>query len=207
MTEQKTQALTDTQIAAQDARYSIDGAIAYGRMGTNQPPAGHWLTEYWSIGQQLAELGKTSAWDNQTPADAPRADHSEDDRQMAAEPVDQIAELIWNWAGLDDDCQKRNCIARIRSILAAPSAGACYTMEQMQEYAEGYYNGRVQTERSASAQQAAVPDGWILVPVHPTKEMRAAGAKINGQGWDFAHHTWNTMLLYAPVAPAPKDAP
>ncbi|WP_240804924.1 hypothetical protein [Cupriavidus oxalaticus] len=61
---------TNEQIAQQDARFAIDGAIAYGRMGTNQPPAGHWLTEYWSIGQQLAELGKTSAWDNQTPVDA-----------------------------------------------------------------------------------------------------------------------------------------
>lgn len=62
-------ALTDEQIAAQDARYAIDGAIAYGRMGTNQPPAGHWLTEYWAIGQQLARLGETSIWDNQTPVD------------------------------------------------------------------------------------------------------------------------------------------
>lgn len=44
-------------------------------------------------------------------------------------------------------------------------------------------------------------DGWRLVPVHPTKEMREAGAKINNQGWDFAHHTWNTMLLHAPSEP------
>lgn len=41
-------------------------------------------------------------------------------------------------------------------------------------------------------------DGWKLVPAHPTKEMREAGAKINNQGWDFAHHTWNTMFLHAP---------
>lgn len=60
----------DAQIAEQDARYAIDGAIAYGRMGVNPPPAGHWLTEYWAIGQQLAELGKTSAWDNRTPVDS-----------------------------------------------------------------------------------------------------------------------------------------
>lgn len=53
-------------------------------------------------------------------------------------------------------------------------------------------------------------DGWKLVPAHPTKEMRDAGAKINGQGCDFAHHTWRTMLLHAPAAPqqattAPTD--
>lgn len=62
-------------VASQDARAAIDGAIAFGRMGINTPPDGHWLTEYWSIGQQLAELGKTSAWDNQTPvATHPAAD-------------------------------------------------------------------------------------------------------------------------------------
>jgi len=54
-------------IEQQDARFAIDGAIAYGRMGTNEPPAGHWLTEYWHIGRQLAKLGETSAWDSQTP--------------------------------------------------------------------------------------------------------------------------------------------
>ena len=63
--------LTDAQIAEQPARYSIDGAIAFGRMGTNEPPSGHWLTEYWHIGRQLAKLGETSAWDNQTPVSAP----------------------------------------------------------------------------------------------------------------------------------------
>ncbi|SPA44648.1 hypothetical protein [Cupriavidus taiwanensis] len=52
------------------------------------------------------------------------------------------------------------------------------------------------------AAPAATQCGWQLVPVHPTKEMREAGAKINGQGWDFAHHTWNTMLLHAPTHPA-----
>ncbi|WP_432263310.1 hypothetical protein [Cupriavidus sp. TMH.W2] len=66
-------ALTDRQIAAQDARYEIDGAITCGRMGTNKPPTGHWLTEYWSIGRGLARLGETSAWENQTPVAAPSA--------------------------------------------------------------------------------------------------------------------------------------
>lgn len=51
---------------------AITGAIAYGRQGTNPPPTtDHWLAEYWQIGQQLAELGKTSAWDNVTPIAEP----------------------------------------------------------------------------------------------------------------------------------------
>ena len=58
--------MNEKPIHEQSARFAIDGAIAYGRMGINQPHVGHWLTEYWHIGQQLAELGKTSAWDNQT---------------------------------------------------------------------------------------------------------------------------------------------
>lgn len=49
-------------------------------------------------------------------------------------------------------------------------------------------------------QQSAVPAGYVLAPIHPTKEMREAGAKIGNQGCDFAHHTWHTMLLHAPVA-------
>lgn len=62
--------MNDKPIHEQDARAAIDGAIAYGRMGVNPPPLGHWLAEYWHIGQQLAELGKTSALDNMTPVDA-----------------------------------------------------------------------------------------------------------------------------------------
>jgi hypothetical protein len=64
-------ASTSEAIEKQDARTAIDGCIAFGRMGVKEPPAGHWLTEYWHIGRQLAKLGETSAWDNQTPVTAP----------------------------------------------------------------------------------------------------------------------------------------
>lgn len=91
-------ALTDEQIAAQDARYAIDGAIAYGRMGTNQPPAGHWLTEYWAIGQQLAKLGETSIWDNQTPADKTvkfaRYDAMEEAGRQASEEMRRLERYL-----------------------------------------------------------------------------------------------------------------
>lgn len=62
------------QMDQQEARWAIDGAIAFGRMGVNQPPsADHWLSEYWQIGQQLAKLGETCAWDNVTPTESQSA--------------------------------------------------------------------------------------------------------------------------------------
>lgn len=52
-----------------NARFAIDGAIQYGREDRNKPPSDdHWLMEYWLIGQQLRELGKTG-WDSRTPLD------------------------------------------------------------------------------------------------------------------------------------------
>ncbi|AOY90535.1 hypothetical protein BKK79_00845 [Cupriavidus sp. USMAA2-4] len=83
--------LTDRQIAAQDARYAIDGAITYGRLGENKPPVGHWLAEYWSIGRQLARLGETSAWDNQTPVSAAPPVLTEEQRSKVR---DAIAEAL-----------------------------------------------------------------------------------------------------------------
>ncbi|VVE78135.1 hypothetical protein [Pandoraea sputorum] len=40
----------------QAVRFAIDGAIGFGMQGTNQPPDGHWLAEYWEIGRKLAAL-------------------------------------------------------------------------------------------------------------------------------------------------------
>jgi hypothetical protein len=49
---------------------TIQGAIAFGRMGINPPPSpDHWGNEFWQIGRQLAKLSETSAWDNVTPVD------------------------------------------------------------------------------------------------------------------------------------------
>lgn len=70
------QALAATQapsapmpMSEHNARFAIDGAIQYGREDRNKPPSDdHWLMEYWLIGQQLRELGKTG-WDNRTPLD------------------------------------------------------------------------------------------------------------------------------------------
>lgn len=44
-----------TPMREQNARFAIDGAIAFGMQGTNRPPeSDHWLMEYWEIGRQLA---------------------------------------------------------------------------------------------------------------------------------------------------------
>lgn len=60
-------AVPQQPVSEQIARDCIDGAIARGRLGIDQPPAAdHWLMEYWQIGRQLAKLGETSAWDNVT---------------------------------------------------------------------------------------------------------------------------------------------
>lgn len=74
----------EVAIERQDARWAIGGAIAYGRMGVNPPPSeDHWLCEYWQIGQQLAKLGETCAWDNVTPI-APA--------EQSAPPVPRMSE-------------------------------------------------------------------------------------------------------------------
>jgi hypothetical protein len=60
---------TPESMAESNARYAIDGAIQFGREDRNKPPSEeHRLMEYWLIGQQLRELGKTG-WDNRTPLD------------------------------------------------------------------------------------------------------------------------------------------
>ncbi|MDB5988881.1 MAG: hypothetical protein JWQ10_284 [Herbaspirillum sp.] len=50
-------------ISEQAARFAIDGAIAYGRMGHNKPPEDdHWLMPYWEIGRQLAAQSQDSGY-------------------------------------------------------------------------------------------------------------------------------------------------
>lgn len=68
---------TPESMANSNARFAIDGAIQYGRENRNQPPStDHWLYEYWNIGRQLNEAGRTG-WDNVTPLAAPALNPSE----------------------------------------------------------------------------------------------------------------------------------
>lgn len=61
------------------------------------------------------------------------------------------------------------------------------------------------------AQPVAVPQGWKLVPVEPTREMWAAVNKLDDQmtagGYDgkgcTIEQAWDCMLAAAPAAPAP----
>nr|WP_314607398.1 hypothetical protein [uncultured Janthinobacterium sp.] len=56
--------LTPQSVGVHDenARWAIEGAIAFGRMGVSKPPAeDHWLMEYWLIGRHLAPLGRLDA--------------------------------------------------------------------------------------------------------------------------------------------------
>lgn len=68
------------------------------------------------------------------------------------------------------------------------------------------YEPALATPSPGKAPEPVAPSGTVVVPIHPTKEMREAGAKIGNQGWDFAHHTWRTMLLHAPVYASPGKA-
>jgi hypothetical protein len=75
---------------------TIQGAIAFGRMGINPPPSpDHWGNEFWQIGRQLAKLSETSAWDNVTPVDVAAPVQAE---QAQAEPVN-VAEMVNRFLG------------------------------------------------------------------------------------------------------------
>lgn len=52
---------SSTPTKEENARFAIDGAIAFGMRGVNPPPDGHWLAEYWSIGKKLSDLAAMTA--------------------------------------------------------------------------------------------------------------------------------------------------
>lgn len=83
---------TPESMANSNARFAIDGAIQYGRENRNQPPStDHWLYEYWNIGRQLNEAGRTG-WDNVTPMAAAPASSTTGAAQTTEEVRDQALE-------------------------------------------------------------------------------------------------------------------
>lgn len=46
---------------------------------------------------------------------------------------------------------------------------------------------------------AALPEGWVAAPRHPTHSMKTAGARVCGN-YDLAHDAWVQMLAAAPQA-------
>lgn len=177
-----------------NARFAIDGAIQYGREARNRPPSDdHWLMEYWLIGQQLRELGKTG-WDNRTPLDpaerivvAPSAPSAEEYSDMLREffccyaagghnddgglvPLDKCREKL-DWIVED---QRRNAVS------VAPSA-------PVESYPE-------------------IPEGWKLVPKTLTDEMQLAlsGPKLQGTACQEANQAkWSRALYVTPTPPQP----
>jgi len=78
-------------MADHDARFAIDAAIMFGRENVNKPPSeDHWLYEYWNIGRQLAELGKTSGWDNVTPVATSPVVRAQSEERERAPKVDAL---------------------------------------------------------------------------------------------------------------------
>lgn len=89
---------TPESMANSNARFAIDGAIQYGRENRNQPPSkDHWLYEYWNIGRQLNEAGRTG-WDNVTPL-----------ALAEPAPIHASAEVVR--AGPSDESQAREWLA------------------------------------------------------------------------------------------------
>lgn len=48
----------------------------------------------------------------------------------------------------------------------------------------------------------AVPEGWQLVPVEPTREMKDAGDELLTDTVECSHNVWNAMIA---AAPKPED--
>ena len=67
----------------------------------------------------------------------------------------------------------------------------------------------------APAQPLAAPDGWVLVPIYPTMEMRESGNKaldliksaVTRSLADKAYYAYEAMLKAAPQPPAPASQP
>lgn len=56
------------------------------------------------------------------------------------------------------------------------------------------------------ASKGAVPEGWALVPVEPTYEMKSAGVRHSDLEYlNHAADVWTEMLAHAPAAPSPAQ--
>jgi hypothetical protein len=200
---------TPESMAESNARFAIDGAIQYGRENRNAPPsADHWLYEYWNIGQQLRELGKTG-WDNVTPL-AQQSSHSTA-AVVAAERPDGAIHNAAAYANqleniYDFECEAgplRNCyewieLRRCLNVLAdyangSPPAPMCHA--GLSQFANGEDAGQpAPTDEKVAEACFAVtpddfkePDGWV-------DYLRYDGAVVRA------------FLAANPVAVAPSDA-
>lgn len=73
----------------------------------------------------------------------------------------------------------------------------------------------MENQEDAPAQPLAAPDGWVLVPIYPTMEMRESGNKaldliksdVTRSLADKAYYAYEAMLKAAPQPPAPASQP
>lgn len=82
--------------------------------------------------------------------------------------------------------------------------GAIFTADECllisDEIAE-FHNAMVDSALIPEPQAQGVPDGFVLVPVEPTKEMMHAGIyqSARGSSWDDVYSMWKDMLAARPV--------
>jgi len=133
---------TPESMAQSNARFSIDGAIQYGRENRNEPPGtDHWLYEYWNIGRQLAQLGATG-WDNVTPTPAATlsplcgAQHAESGKEVAGQR--DIALDLIHYESEDGHTLVR--LDKVKELLAAQQAAASGLLNYLRDgYASGFF--------------------------------------------------------------------
>jgi hypothetical protein len=117
---------------------AIGGAILKGRMNVDMPPTPeHWLSEFWQIGRQLAEYGKTGI-DNINPPDATPAASSESVDTPELQAIEE--RYLRAWFAWEDSPNKETgaavgearkaYIAHITSLIEARVAGVRKGQEQ-----------------------------------------------------------------------------
>jgi hypothetical protein len=55
--------------------------------------------------------------------------------------------------------------------------------------------------RAEAALASAAPEGWVVVPIHPTTEMKTKLAHAVGGNWDIGHYAYEQALSVAPKPP------
>lgn len=145
--------------------------------------------------------------------------------------LDQVADLVWNWASLDDMAQRRKCYDKILSLKSAAPASPIVqqlldiSLHDPAVMAQLYVSPGVplshELMRLATYDKAALnvpqlvaPQGYAIVPIKPNSAMLEAAAKADDEGFEAgrAHgasgrEIYDAMLAAAPVAPAVQDAP
>jgi hypothetical protein len=161
---------------------TIQGAIAFGRMGINPPPSpDHWGNEFWQIGRQLAKLGETSAWDNVTPVDvaAPvQADQAQVERAAAVRAdysirpvkVERDENGWWSHPGIpnfDEDAKS------FGAWIKAVGLETTYkTLESEGEDHPAYVSYFALEDPSFAAWTPTPPEGegWFTFSIHDTED-------------------------------------